>query len=361
MSFFRNFPLVGYRFGNEITPSVFQNITAYIDIISEISDDASFYELYDIIDGERPDTLSYKLYGTTNLYWTFYVANEKIRIQGWPLTTSELYQLAPVYYPNLVLMTDEPLSAEFYAGETCAAPEARVDDPLTAEDESEGLYFDSPTFKATIIEKNLDTGQLIVKPRREVLSIAVTNGGSGYTSVPTVTISGGGGTGATAQAFLDGDAVSEIQVVFGGDDYQSAPTVTISNPNVDKGDRATATATLSNYQISAGTIIYSQRGEYDPRNWDRDEVTRTSVQVKRVVDQHLAPHHYEDADGNWVDLNISNVFGVDNISTAGLSGKTVITNLERLMGQNDDLKQIKVFKPNVVGQIDREFQRLLRQ
>lgn len=361
MSFFRNFPLTNYKFGNEITPSIFQNLTAYINLINDISDDTSFYELYDIIDGERPDVLSYKFYGTPSLYWTFFLANEKLRVQGWPLTTTELYQLAPVYYPHTVLMTDEPISGEFYVGETLASAELRADDPDTPLDESQGLYFDRPQFKGTIIEKSLDLGQIVVKPRQEVASITVTNGGSGYLKAPTVTITGGGGTGAIAQAFITGDAVSSIQVVLGGDDFTSIPTVTISNPDVDRGDVATATATLSSNLISADTIVYSQRGEPDPRNWDRETVTATSMQVKRVVDQHLAPHHYEDADGNWVDLNISTLSGVDNISTAGLSGKSVITNLERLIRQNDDLKQIRAFKVDVAGQIDREFQRLLRQ
>ena len=36
----------------------------------------------------------------------------------------------------------------------------------------------------------------------QVVSIAVNNPGSGYTSAPTVTISGGGGTGATANLSL---------------------------------------------------------------------------------------------------------------------------------------------------------------
>jgi len=361
MSFFRNFPLTAYKFGDELNPSIFQNITAYVNLINDISDDASFYEFYNIIDGERPDILSYKLYGSTNLYWSFFLANEKLRIQGWPLTTSEIHQLAPIYYPHTTLMTTEPLSAEFYVGETCAAAELRVDDPDTALDESQGLYFDRPPFKATIIEKNLDLGQLTVKPRQEVASITVTNGGTGYLTAPSVTISGGGGSGATAQAFIDNGSVTSIQVVLAGDDFTSAPTVTIAAPDVDRGDRATATATLSSYTISAGTILYSQRGKPDPRNWDRDEVTRTTLNVEKVVNQYLAPHHYEDATGRWVDLNISPLFGVDNITTAGLAGKSVVTNLERLIQQNDDLRRIRVFKPDVIGQVDREFQRLLGQ
>lgn len=62
-----------------------------------------------------------------------------------------------------------------------------------------------------------------------VSSIHITNGGSGYTSVPLVSIQGGGGTCATAQATLTGGVITGISVTAGGSGYTSAPTVTIIN------------------------------------------------------------------------------------------------------------------------------------
>ena len=59
-------------------------------------------------------------------------------------------------------------------------------------------------------------------------SITVNPRGSGYTSAPTVTLTGGGGNGAEATATLSGDAVGSITVDNGGSGYSSAPTVTIS-------------------------------------------------------------------------------------------------------------------------------------
>ncbi|MDE3066308.1 MAG: tail fiber domain-containing protein [Verrucomicrobiota bacterium] len=63
-----------------------------------------------------------------------------------------------------------------------------------------------------------------------VTSIAVVNGGSGYTTAPAVTISGGGGSGATATATLSGGAVTGITVNNAGSGYTSAPAVTIAPP-----------------------------------------------------------------------------------------------------------------------------------
>lgn len=61
-------------------------------------------------------------------------------------------------------------------------------------------------------------------------SIAVTAQGFGYTSTPTVTISGGGGTGATAVATIANGQVTAISVTAAGTGYTSDPTVTVAAP-----------------------------------------------------------------------------------------------------------------------------------
>jgi len=89
----------------------------------------------------------------------------------------------------------------------------------------------------------------------EVLSINVTNQGSGYTSIPSVTISGGG-QGATATATLGTGStagkVIKITVTNSGSQYTSVPTVTISAPT--SGIRATATATIHNNVDKPGSF-----------------------------------------------------------------------------------------------------------
>lgn len=72
--------------------------------------------------------------------------------------------------------------------------------------------------------------------------INVTNGGSGYTSAPTVAFSGGGGTGAAAVAVLEGGAVARIDVTNPGSGYTSAPTVGLTGGG---GTLARAVAVIS--------------------------------------------------------------------------------------------------------------------
>jgi hypothetical protein len=63
-----------------------------------------------------------------------------------------------------------------------------------------------------------------------IREVSITTGGIGYTSVPTVTFSGGGGTGATAVAVLQNGSVTKVIVTDAGSGYTSVPTVTIGTP-----------------------------------------------------------------------------------------------------------------------------------
>lgn len=72
-----------------------------------------------------------------------------------------------------------------------------------------------------------------------VTKINVTNQGTGYTSIPNVTITGDG-FGATAVATVSGGKVTAITVTNGGTSYNTIPTVTIAPPA--SGTTATAVA-----------------------------------------------------------------------------------------------------------------------
>ena len=90
MTYFNNLNKVLYEFGDEVTSSVFQNLTLYADMIDDLKDASSFHEKYTIQQGERPDQVSLKFYDTTEHYWTFYLLNDHIRLQGWPLSSRKL-------------------------------------------------------------------------------------------------------------------------------------------------------------------------------------------------------------------------------------------------------------------------------
>jgi hypothetical protein len=72
-----------------------------------------------------------------------------------------------------------------------------------------------------------------VSPSEFVSTITVNISGSGYSVAPIVTLSGGGGLGATASASVSGGIVTGITVLTPGSGYSSAPTVTIAPPAPD--------------------------------------------------------------------------------------------------------------------------------
>jgi len=74
------------------------------------------------------------------------------------------------------------------------------------------------------------------------ISVAVTSGGSGYTSAPTVALSGGSGSGAAATATVSGGAVTGVTITSQGTGYTSAPTVAFAGGG---GTGAEASATFT--------------------------------------------------------------------------------------------------------------------
>jgi len=72
--------------------------------------------------------------------------------------------------------------------------------------------------------------------------IKVVNAGSGYTTAPTVQITGGGGTGATATATVSAGKVTAITLTSAGTGYTTSPSITLSEGG---GSGATASALLA--------------------------------------------------------------------------------------------------------------------
>jgi len=91
-------------------------------------------------------------------------------------------------------------------------------------------------------------------------SIAVIAGGSGYTSIPTVTISApnnANGVQALAAATISGGAVTTITVSEAGTGYTAAPTVTLSGGG---GTGANAIAGIVTFQKGTVSVLVTNGG-----------------------------------------------------------------------------------------------------
>ena len=91
-------------------------------------------------------------------------------------------------------------------------------------------------------------------------SIAITNGGSNYTSTPAIVISAPnqtGGVQATAQATVTANVVSAITLTEAGSGYTSPPTVTITGGG---GTNATAICSLVTFKKGTVSVLITNGG-----------------------------------------------------------------------------------------------------
>jgi hypothetical protein len=122
-----------------------------------------------------------------------------------------------------------------------------------------GLDFTNTTSSSTI-----NLGEINTTAVQQLQSISVTNGGSAYTSIPTVTIAlpPFGGTQATAVASILNGVVTSITVTNPGSGYTTTPSITITPAAGDvTGSGASAVAVLAKNSVrinNAGALIFNR-------------------------------------------------------------------------------------------------------
>ena len=78
MLYFKDVEKLTYKFGDEPDKVVFQNLSAYADVVDQIKNDLTFANDHTIQEGFRADQVSIQLYETPLHYWTFYLLNDII-------------------------------------------------------------------------------------------------------------------------------------------------------------------------------------------------------------------------------------------------------------------------------------------
>lgn len=87
MAFFKQFPVISYNTLSDGIINDVIDIFRHVDVNEVLIDNASTYTFYEIKNGERPDTVSNRLYGTPDYYWTFFVTNDSLKsgLNSWPM------------------------------------------------------------------------------------------------------------------------------------------------------------------------------------------------------------------------------------------------------------------------------------
>jgi ribosomal protein L19 len=72
-----------------------------------VNDGRFFYKKIEILDGERPEQLSQRLYGTPDHYWTFFIINDNLRLGEalqWPLSQRQLQTKIDIDYSGVAVI-----------------------------------------------------------------------------------------------------------------------------------------------------------------------------------------------------------------------------------------------------------------
>lgn len=249
-NYFKNFPKALYRFGDEaevkgggdLVTEFTQDLSIYVDVIDQVRENSSFYQKYYIQDGQRPDQVSYEIYGEVDYHWTFFMMNDHLRTSGWPLSNNELAKRIKNDFPHKTITVREDLTGIFKPGEVAVGSVSGT--------------------SGIIVRRNLDLGQIIIDTK-----------GNNYNVGEVVY------TSASAQT--------------------TRPVIVISNEN-----------------------------------------------------EYLAAHHYIDSTTReFKDINPATGPGANDVE---------VSNYDRYIEQNDELKQIKVIKPSSINIITGAYRKALR-
>ena len=102
MQYFSEFPKIDYNItgvnGNvkEIT-----DIWRRVKVRSKIADNVSLYDQYDVPEGDSPETIAFKVYGSTDYFWVICLLNNVVnRYHDWPLDEFNFQQFVKDKYDN---------------------------------------------------------------------------------------------------------------------------------------------------------------------------------------------------------------------------------------------------------------------
>ena len=151
---------------------------------------------------------------------------------------------------------------------------------------------------------------------RYVSGITIVNPGTAYTSIPTITISGGGGTGATATASIFNRKIQAVNITNPGRDYTSAPTVTATGGG---GSNADLTAVLA--FASGAPSEYIEKSsigiKYTLPEFIQNDYTKFITFIEKY-------YEFMDSDGNPANLLLNKDYNdIDDINDAELNKRAV--------------------------------------
>jgi hypothetical protein len=97
--FFEKFPLFQYTLDDGASAQTLPDILRRIKISEELKKNNSFFDQYDIKDGETPEIVAQNWYGDSNLHWIILLSNDIIDPRfDWPMSYYNLVEFCKGKY-----------------------------------------------------------------------------------------------------------------------------------------------------------------------------------------------------------------------------------------------------------------------
>ena len=98
--------LYDFNIGGETKYLLVKDITQNVRIRKQLLSNITLYDEYDIMDGETPEMIADKIYGSPNYHWVVMLANGKYdHVNDFPLSTYDLEQHIKAKYGNNLYAT----------------------------------------------------------------------------------------------------------------------------------------------------------------------------------------------------------------------------------------------------------------
>ena len=114
MAFFKQFPKIEYDFNRTGVKQNMVDLFRSVRPLPSFLDNYSAYKFYEIKNGERPDIISQRLYGTSQYYWTFFVINDFLHdgYRAWPMSQEDLFDYIAKEYEGYVIETNPVITRD---------------------------------------------------------------------------------------------------------------------------------------------------------------------------------------------------------------------------------------------------------
>lgn len=101
MKYFRQFPKRLYDINNTGVLKLVPDILRRVKVREGISSNLALYDTYDVQNGDTPENLAYKIYGSVDYYYILLLVNNITdRYYGWPLSDQAFEAFVKKKYTN---------------------------------------------------------------------------------------------------------------------------------------------------------------------------------------------------------------------------------------------------------------------